>query len=111
MVKLADTQVLGACAQACGFESLYPHHKKKLNFTVIGKFSFFLIWFIWHYLSIAIKCIFWKFKICKFHKLFVNGISIVYNYVTDKLLHADMDKYHHIGTQITLRDENNKIEF
>ena len=26
MVELADTQVLGACARAYGFESHYPHH-------------------------------------------------------------------------------------
>ena len=26
MVELADTQVLGTCAAAYGFESHYPHH-------------------------------------------------------------------------------------
>ena len=29
MVKLADTQDLGSCAQACGFKSHYPYHTQK----------------------------------------------------------------------------------
>ena len=29
----------------------------------------------------------------------VNYINIVYNYTTDKLLRADIDKYHRIGMQ------------
>ena len=28
MVELADTQVLGTCAQAYGFESHYPHQSE-----------------------------------------------------------------------------------
>ena len=38
----------------------------------------------------------------------VNYINIVYNYTTDKLLRADIDKYHRIGMQKKQISKNKK---